>query len=181
MINKGDLLLVDRDKKAQKLWASLAPAYGLSMITTTTLSPDGSELDAGTTRVIVFDTNIVLEPAFLLRQIAESHPETGAVACAARPRISEVVQMMKAGAADYLEKPLHETAARMALHAALAAGTKPVGLVPIAQLERDAIRNAIAQLGGDKLLAARLLGIGKTTLYRKLREYGSGEEQKSLA
>jgi transcriptional regulator of acetoin/glycerol metabolism len=27
------------------------------------------------------------------------------------------------------------------------------------------------QLNGDKLLAARLLGIGKTTLYRKLKEY----------
>jgi len=28
------------------------------------------------------------------------------------------------------------------------------------------------KLNGDKLLAARLLGIGKTTLYRKLKEYG---------
>jgi len=26
-------------------------------------------------------------------------------------------------------------------------------------------------LNGDKLLAARMLGIGKTTLYRKLKEY----------
>jgi transcriptional regulator of acetoin/glycerol metabolism len=26
-------------------------------------------------------------------------------------------------------------------------------------------------VNGDKLLAARLLGIGKTTLYRKLKEY----------
>jgi two-component system response regulator HydG len=39
-------------------------------------------------------------------------------------------------------------------------------------LERDAILGAIRKLGGDKLLAARLLGIGKTTLYRKLKEYG---------
>lgn len=28
-----------------------------------------------------------------------------------------------------------------------------------------------AQLNGDRLMAARLLGIGKTTLYRKLKQY----------
>jgi two-component system response regulator HydG len=42
----------------------------------------------------------------------------------------------------------------------------------IVDLERQAILGAIAQLNGDKLTAARLLGIGKTTLYRKLKEYG---------
>jgi DNA-binding NtrC family response regulator len=41
----------------------------------------------------------------------------------------------------------------------------------IADLEKDAILGAIAQLNGDKLTAARLLGIGKTTLYRKLKQY----------
>ena len=44
-------------------------------------------------------------------------------------------------------------------------------VMPIAGLEKEAILGAIAQLNGDKLTAARLLGIGKTTLYRKLKEY----------
>jgi len=42
----------------------------------------------------------------------------------------------------------------------------------LADLERDAILSAIRTLSGDKLQAARMLGIGKTTLYRKLKEYG---------
>jgi two-component system response regulator HydG len=42
----------------------------------------------------------------------------------------------------------------------------------LAELERDAILGAIRTLNGDKLQAAKLLGIGKTTLYRKLKEYG---------
>jgi len=42
----------------------------------------------------------------------------------------------------------------------------------LADLEREAILGAIRSLNGDKLHAARLLGIGKTTLYRKLKEYG---------
>jgi DNA-binding NtrC family response regulator len=45
-------------------------------------------------------------------------------------------------------------------------------VVPLAELERQAILSAIRKLSGDKLLAAKLLGIGKTTLYRKLKEYG---------
>jgi DNA-binding NtrC family response regulator len=43
---------------------------------------------------------------------------------------------------------------------------------PLADLEREAILSAIRTLDGDKLKAAKLLGIGKTTLYRKLKEYG---------
>ena len=46
------------------------------------------------------------------------------------------------------------------------------GLVSIAELEREAILHTVRQLQGDKLMAAKLLGIGKTTLYRKLKEYG---------
>jgi len=46
-------------------------------------------------------------------------------------------------------------------------------IVPMAELERQTILNAIAELNGDKLQAARLLGIGKTTLYRKLKDYAA--------
>jgi two-component system response regulator HydG len=47
-------------------------------------------------------------------------------------------------------------------------------IVPLADIEKQAILSTIDQLNGDKLLAARLLGIGKTTLYRKLKEYEIG-------
>src|SRR5438105_5991583 len=46
----------------------------------------------------------------------------------------------------------------------------------MAELEKQTILGTIAQLNGDKLLAARMLGIGKTTLYRKLKEYVSQQQ-----
>jgi DNA-binding NtrC family response regulator len=46
-------------------------------------------------------------------------------------------------------------------------------LLPLDELERRAILRALREAGGDKLAAARLLGIGKTTLYRKLKLYES--------
>jgi transcriptional regulator with PAS, ATPase and Fis domain len=44
-------------------------------------------------------------------------------------------------------------------------------LIPLEEIERRAILHALRETGGDKLAAARLLGIGKTTLYRKLKLY----------
>ncbi len=44
-------------------------------------------------------------------------------------------------------------------------------IVPLEEMERRAILRALREVGGDRLAAARLLGIGKTTLYRKLKQY----------
>ena len=45
---------------------------------------------------------------------------------------------------------------------------------PLAELERDAILNALAATDGNKARAAALLGIDRTTLYRKLKDYALG-------
>src|SRR5437588_3415279 len=44
-------------------------------------------------------------------------------------------------------------------------------ILPLEELERRAILRTLRETGGDKLSAARMLGIGKTTLYRKLKQY----------
>jgi transcriptional regulator with PAS, ATPase and Fis domain len=43
-------------------------------------------------------------------------------------------------------------------------------LIPLAEIERRAVFHALRETGGDKLAAARFLGIGKSTLYRWLKE-----------
>src|SRR5262249_5533594 len=45
------------------------------------------------------------------------------------------------------------------------------GSLSMAEAERRAIELALQKAKNNKLEAARLLGIGKTTLYRKLKEY----------
>ncbi len=44
-------------------------------------------------------------------------------------------------------------------------------LLPLNELERRAILRTLRETNGDKVAAARMLGIGKTTLYRKLKQY----------
>jgi transcriptional regulator with PAS, ATPase and Fis domain len=45
-------------------------------------------------------------------------------------------------------------------------------IVPLPELERREILRALRRTNGDRTAAAALLQIGRTTLYRKLKEYG---------
>jgi DNA-binding NtrC family response regulator len=45
------------------------------------------------------------------------------------------------------------------------------GVIPLHELEKQAICNALEYTRGDRTVAAQMLGIGRTTLYRKLKEY----------
>jgi len=45
-------------------------------------------------------------------------------------------------------------------------------VISISESERQAIIIALAETGGARTRAARLLGIGRTTLYRKMKQYG---------
>jgi len=42
----------------------------------------------------------------------------------------------------------------------------------IRDAERELIRNTLATVGGNRVEAAKILGIGERTLYRKIKEYG---------
>jgi len=48
------------------------------------------------------------------------------------------------------------------------------GSASLRDMERDAIRNTLEKVEGNRAKAARLLGMGERTLYRKLKEYGLG-------
>jgi DNA-binding NtrC family response regulator len=50
-------------------------------------------------------------------------------------------------------------------------------ILPLEELERRAILKTLRETAGDKLAAARMLGIGKTTLYRKLKQYNMSQAE----
>ena len=54
-------------------------------------------------------------------------------------------------------------------------GTQDQETPTLKQLERHAILQALEATHGDRLRAAQRLGIGKTTIYRKIKEYGIEE------
>ncbi|MGH9415730.1 MAG: sigma-54-dependent transcriptional regulator [Terriglobales bacterium] len=62
-------------------------------------------------------------------------------------------------------------------HPRVVAPNTPGAIRAMAEIERETILDALQQVKGDKLLAAKLLGIGKTTIYRKLKEYAFATAQ----
>jgi DNA-binding NtrC family response regulator len=54
-------------------------------------------------------------------------------------------------------------------------------VIPMAAMEKQAILAAMKQTNNNKIMAAKLLGIGKTTLYRKLKEYHVGFDRERAA
>jgi transcriptional regulator with PAS, ATPase and Fis domain len=67
--------------------------------------------------------------------------------------------------------PLAKPAAEAMSHEHRSADTSRPPIVPLTQMERQAILEALEYTKGDRAIAANLLGIGRTTLYRKLKEY----------
>jgi DNA-binding NtrC family response regulator len=54
-------------------------------------------------------------------------------------------------------------------------GDEAATILPLSEIERRHILRAVEHAKGDLQAAAHLLGIGKTTLYRKLRQYNTEE------
>jgi DNA-binding NtrC family response regulator len=58
----------------------------------------------------------------------------------------------------------------------LIGGSDPTELVSMEQVERRYILHVLQAVGGNKSLAARVLGFDRKTLYRKLRHYGAVDD-----
>ena len=110
------------------------------------------------------------------------------------PQIRALVEGIDAARQEIVPPPLAEEAMVASFVAALAdgdahapAGARPANLFDVldaegevrslAAVEEELIRFAIAHYGGQMSEVARRLGIGRSTLYRKLKEFGIEAER----
>ena len=106
-------------------------------------------------------------PSNLQNYVAINRSQSMALAAAA--------SVQGAPAPDAAARPMAGSPPPAAVPAPLAAPPScPV--LPLAEIERKAILGALEYTRGDRAVAAHLLGIGRTTLYRKLKEYRLDEE-----
>ena len=76
-----------------------------------------------------------------------------------------------AASAGYGTPAARETNGHHRFSATAVADASEPAILPLTEVERRAILQALDYTRGDRAVAAHLLGIGRTTLYRKLKEY----------
>jgi DNA-binding NtrC family response regulator len=178
--DKPALLLVDADMRTAMLCNELAKKIGCGLRAASDRLSILTALDQNGIAVVLIGCDALAAALDLLREIKIKSPRVVVLVVEKSPTIQSAVEAMKAGAADYLEKPLSLTSLERSLLIALASYRDFQAVVlPLAEVEKRAIRDAIRQADGDKMRAAQLLDIGKTTLYRKLRQYGESTQRRS--
>jgi two-component system, NtrC family, response regulator HydG len=88
--------------------------------------------------------------------------------------VRELVTVLRAVVSLAPEGPLTAERVRAALGPRRGRRRDPSEILPLEQIESDYIVLAVERAGGNQALAARLLGIGRSTLIRKLKQARAG-------
>jgi DNA-binding NtrC family response regulator len=170
---KPELLVADVDERTRTLCRHIAEELDCNLL----IASDGDSvlttIQHADPSVVLLDATAVRAPLDLVADIKTKSVRIEVILIEENATTAAAVRAIKAGFSDYLEKPLDIEPLERAIKEALERHRNFQPSIPtLEQLERQAIQQAMAQAEGDKIEAARLLSIGKTTLYRKLRQYG---------
>lgn len=172
MERKAELLLADLDESTHMQCTRIAKSLDCKILVAIDQDTALAILKREEIGVLLLDARTVSEYLDVTDRIKKKSARIEVLIADERATIPKAITAIKAGATDYLEKPLSEDVLENAISEALHRYRNfQASVVPLAELEKHAIEEAVAQVNGDKVKAAHLLSIGKTTLYRKLRQY----------
>lgn len=98
-------------------------------------------------------------------------PKARIVVCTAYPSLCLAVACMRLGAHDVLAKPINEAEL---IHVLIGEGRWiPLSMPSLSRVEWEYISKVLSHTGGNISAAAKLLGLQRSTLQRKLRKYPS--------
>lgn len=122
-------------------------------------------------------TGIVLELApdgtprmELLREVRKRWLNARIVVATAYPSVSVAADAVRAGADDYLAKPVSPVELALALDGASDCRSRSAELPSLGRVEWEYIHRVLTSTGGNISESARILGVERSTLQRKLRK-----------
>jgi DNA-binding NtrC family response regulator len=180
------VLVVEDESRLRDLLRDVLPGMGFEPLTARTaeeamhlMLDDGAD-------IVVLDLNLpVTDGMTFLEQFRQRWPRTPVIIMTGFGSLESAKRAIHLGVVEFLTKPCHLGEIEQALERArrvlveqVAATAEPLPETPqhaeprtLAELERDAIMQALTRQRGNRSAAAAELGISRRTLYNKLAEY----------
>lgn len=174
------ILIVDDDEAIRNAIGLMLKIAGMEY-TTASNEPDALDhMRNLEPELTILDLNLTPETTGrrgieMLRKIKILRPEMPVILLTAWGSIPLAVEGMQYGAADFVTKPWHNRDFIAKIRKALrdvakeATQTQPDTLETV---ERKAVAEALRRTGGNMTEAARMLGITRQSLYRRMEKYG---------
>src|SRR5579872_1086864 len=119
-MEKGSLLIVDDDQELLAVLARRLAGRGFDVDTASSLGDGRARVDARAFDAALLDLNLASESGLdLLAELARATPTTGIVLMSGEASVPAVVEAMRRGALDFLEKPLDLARVEVALEKAV--------------------------------------------------------------
>ena len=123
------VLLVEDDPDVLSLWMNVLSAQGHAAITAGSAQVGLQKLEANSFDLVVLDMRL---PGTDVKKIKMAWPDVGVVCLSARGNVREAVQALRAGALDYLDRPLDAQELIAVVQCALKAGRDNQDAVQVA-------------------------------------------------
>ena len=182
-VQAGRVLLVDDDRALCEALEIGLRGRGLAVTWRTTADEALLLLESEDFDVTLTDLNMRGKNGIeLCGRVVAAKPGMPVVLLTGFGNLDAAVAAMRAGAYDFLSKPVKLDVLAIALRRAIEhrklgerRGDDPSELAPLEEVERRYILRVLDAVGGNKSVAARVLGIERKTLYRKLERFGARE------
>jgi len=187
------VLILAKEKSIQHSCCQAAQVAGLQFVALRNTSAAYSALGSGQFGVVVLYLRWPADQGMdIVERIKRLQPKIAVIVLAGYGTVQSAVYAMKLGAYDYLITPLKPEELTLTLAGAvrnsrLTKGqSDDVALSALtlqrsrADAEKAVIFTALNAVQGNKDRAARLLGIGRTTLYQKLKKIANSNQEEEL-
>lgn len=175
------ILVVDDDQAIRLSIGLMLKAAGMEHEAVSTEKETLAAIRRGDVELVILDMNLTpsttgRQGIELLRKIKALAPEVPVIMLSAWATVPLAVEGMGFGAKDFVTKPWANrdflTKIRTALAEARARAEAAAAVEPLADTERMAVERALRRTDGNLAEAARLLGITRQSLYRRMEKFG---------
>lgn len=171
------ILIVDDDEAIRRSLALMLRQSGFEAVAVSTAAAAVEAVRKDCPEAVLMDMNLGLstdgrDGIELLRKVKVLAPDSPVILITAWGSIPLAVECLKFGAADFVTKPWRNSDLMAKIKSAISTAKANAAVLPLEEVERRSIKEALARADYNLSKAAELLGITRQALYRRMEKFG---------